>query len=347
MQDSKTQISSTTQKFLDIYDIVDDFLILKDGATALIITLNAMNFGLLAEEEQDAIIYSYAGLLNSLNYPIQIVIRSQTKDVSGYIQLLDEELGKADSDLKREWIKKYRQFVADLIRERNVLDKKFYVVIPATSLEMGLLPPSTVLPGVKQPDLTTVEKSVILEKAREILEPKRDHLMAQFGRIGLIARQLNTQEIIQLFYLNYNPEASEGQQITDTSSYTTPLVQASVVKGIMQDNMQNPNPAPNTNQGNVPPTSAPVTNSASNMGAPTAPQMPTPVAPVSPSMPNPTPNDAQNEINSAASQVGNTPPVSNQSMPSSTANMRTNPMPAAPSPTATNSAADSQELPEI
>lgn len=293
MQTSQ-EISSTAQKFLEIHDVANDLLILKDGATALIITVSAMNFGLLAEEEQDAIIYSYAGLLNSLNYPIQIVIKSQTKDVTSYLKLLDDELEIATSHTKREWIKKYRSFVANLIRERNVLDKKFYVVIPATALEMGLLPPSTVIPGVHQPDLSTVERSVILEKAREILEPKRDHMMAQFGRIGLNARQLTTQEIIQLFYLSYNPEAAEGQQITDTNSYTTPLVRASVIKGgNMVDSTQMSGALNNTTVGPnlVAPAASPAALSTSGQTTetPTAPIMTQPLSAPSISSPQPAP----------------------------------------------------------
>ncbi len=297
MQTSQ-EISSTAQKFLEIHDVANDLLILKDGATALIITVSAMNFGLLAEEEQDAIIYSYAGLLNSLNYPIQIVIKSQTKDVTTYLKLLDDELEIATSHTKREWIKKYRSFVANLIRERNVLDKKFYVVIPATALEMGLLPPSTVIPGVHQPDLSTVERSVILQKAREILEPKRDHLMAQFGRIGLNARQLATQEIIQLFYLSYNPEAAEGQQITDTNSYTTPLVRASVIKGgNMIDSTQMSGAINNTTVGPnlVAPAASPAALSLNNQVA-----EPATVAPVAPATqaiaPTPVPTPAPSPV---------------------------------------------------
>lgn len=219
-----TQIQSTTQQFLDIYDITNDIVIMKDGACSLIMMVNALNFGLLAEEEQDGIMYAYAGLLNSLNYPIQIVIRSQTKDATNYLNLLREQESKASTELKKSQIRAYAGFVADLIRERNVLDKKFYIVIPANNLEMGLLPPSTVIPGVKQVDISTVERSVILDKAKTILEPKRDQLLSQFNRIGLYGRQLNTQEIIQLFYTSYNPEAAEGQQITNSNDYTTPLV---------------------------------------------------------------------------------------------------------------------------
>lgn len=226
---TQTQIHSTTQDFTDIYDIANDLVIMKDGSTALVLTVDAMNFGLLAEEEQDAVMYAYAGLLNSLNYSIQIVIRSQTKDATNYLNLLRDQEQAATSDTKRTFIREYREFVANLIRERNVLDKKFYIAIPATSLEMGLLPPSTVIPGVKKVDISTVERSVILDKAKNILEPKRDHLISQFGRLGLFARQLQTQEIIQLFYTSYNPEAAEGQQITDSRNYVTPLVEAATM----------------------------------------------------------------------------------------------------------------------
>ncbi len=225
---TQQQIDSTTQQFLDIFDITNDLVILKDGTASLVITVDAMNFGLLAEEEQDSIMYAYAGLLNSLNYPIQIVIKSQTKDVTGYLHLLKEQEDKATSRLQQQRIMKYREFVSNLIRERNVLDKKFYVAIPAKPLELGLVPISSVVPGQAQTDISTVDKSMVNEKARSILEPKRDHLIAQFARIGLYSRQLETQEIIQLFYQSYNPEAFEGQGMGDSKSYTTPLVTASV-----------------------------------------------------------------------------------------------------------------------
>lgn len=299
MPTTANEIHSTTQTFLDIYDITNDILINKDGSTALILQVNALNFGLLAEEEQDAIMYSYAGLLNSLNYPIQIVIRSQTKDVTNYLNLLAEEEEKAVNPSQKQRINRYRAFVADLIKERNVLDKKFYVVIPASALEMGLLPASTVLPGVKQPDLTTVERSVILDKAREVLDPKRDHLVSQFARIGLAGRQLTTQEIIQLFYMSYNPEAAEGQQITDTNSYTTPLVRASVQGGYMAD-------MPSTQQPAVMPT--PAMEQASQ-----APGQPTPEIPAAPSTqpisPAPVPEVAPVPTAPAMPPVGTPPPA--------------------------------------
>ncbi|KUK79875.1 MAG: hypothetical protein XD95_0051 [Microgenomates bacterium 39_7] len=193
-----------------------------------------MNFGLLAEAEQDAVIYTYASLLNSLNYPIQIVIQSQTKDVTDYLNLLKQQETEVSTDQKRDRIARYRQFVSDLIKERNVLDKKFYVVGSATPGELGLITADSVIPGKTEFDITKFEKSVILEKTESVLDPRRDHLISQFARIGLFARQLNTQEIIRIFYTSYNPEASEGLEVADTLQYTTPLVRASLIKQTQQ-----------------------------------------------------------------------------------------------------------------
>jgi len=225
---SDNVISSTTQDFLDVYDITNNMVLLKDGTVAVILQIGTMNFSLLAEQEQDAIIYTYGSLLNSLNFQIQINIQSSVKDASRYLRLLDEQANKASSRDKAERIKKYQNFVANLIHERNVLEKKFFVIIPTGVAEMGLYSPKNVLPGQTKFDIHSIEKTVLVEKASTILDPRRDHLISQFNRIGLSARQLNTQEIIQNFYVNYNPESIEGQEVTNSANYTTPLVRANM-----------------------------------------------------------------------------------------------------------------------
>ena len=286
MTDQKT-ISSTSQEFLDIYDITNNIVILKNGSASVVLSVNAMNFGLLAEQEQDAVIYSYAGLLNSINYPIQILIQSQTKDASSYLKLLAKREEKTKDEIKRAWIRRYSQFVNNLIKERNVLDKKFFVIIPASSLEMSLTPGQNIVSGFKEQSVEGVEKSVILEKAQNLLEPKKDHLIAQFNRIGLYARQLSTQEIIRLFYTNYNPGATEGQQITNSQSYTTPLVQAQIRGDYMNDQSQNPlEPTQAQSTASVGGAQTPATP-ASDAPAPASPPAPaaTPSAPVEPTQP--------------------------------------------------------------
>jgi hypothetical protein len=225
---SDNTINSTTQEYLDVYDITNDMVILKDGVVSIIMQIGTMNFSLLAEQEQDAIIYTYGALLNSLNFPIQINIQSNIKDASRYLRLLDNQIKQSKSRAKSQLIGEYRDFVANLIRERNVLEKKFFVVIPTNAAEMGLYTAESVLPGKTKFDINNFEKTVLIEKAATVLDPRRDHLISQFNRIGLFARQLDTQEIIQNFYINYNPESMEGQEVTNSESYTTPMVRASI-----------------------------------------------------------------------------------------------------------------------
>ena len=279
---------STTQQFLDIFDITNNFVIMKDGTASLIIAVDAMNFGLLAEEEQDSIMYAYAGLLNSINYPIQIIIRSQTKDVTSYLQLLKDQEAATPDRSKQKRIERYRKFVADLIRERNVLDKKFFVVIPAEPVELGILAATSVIPGKGTINITSVDRNIIIEKARNLLEPKKDHLIAQFARIGLYSRQLETQEIIQLFYLSYNPEASEGQQIGDSNSYTTPLVGAQIEVNAMNSSKINESPSTAQDQSSTPPVTEQVSSAL--------PAQETVSSPASEAALSPTPNPTTNPV---------------------------------------------------
>ena len=272
-------ITSTSQLFLNLFDITNDLIILDDGSATMVLTVSAMNFGLLSEDEQDATIYAYAGLLNSLSFPTQIVIRSQPKDVSVYLKVISDKERETTNPLYKKRIKSYREFVESLVQEQNVLDKKFYFVIPLSAVEMGMTPTS-VMPGAKAKPITSYDKSFIIDKAKTNLEPRRDHLIDQLARIGLYSRQLTTQELIQMLYSSYNPESFEGQKITDTQNYTTPLVQAQL------QTTPEPEPVPvqNSSQPTVqpklvdqasftaPPSPEPQPDSASVVQAPSEPQ---------------------------------------------------------------------------
>jgi len=84
-------IRSSTQLFTEIETIDRGIVMFTDGSCVMVVSATAVNFGLLSEKEQDAIIYSYAGLLNSLSFPIEILIRTQHKDVTAYLQILEDQ----------------------------------------------------------------------------------------------------------------------------------------------------------------------------------------------------------------------------------------------------------------
>lgn len=179
---------ATTQQHIPINEIKNDVVILKDGSYACIIQTSAVNFGLLSENEQLAIISAFAGLLNSLSFMVQIVIRSKRLDISSYLHLLDNALKSQQNPLLAELMLRYRNFIENTISENEVLDKQFFIVIPVSYLELGLVKGS----------------GDTVAKAMTILVPRRDHVIRQLSRIGLKATQLPNEELIKLFYEIYN-----------------------------------------------------------------------------------------------------------------------------------------------
>jgi hypothetical protein len=217
---NKIAIRGTTQDHLEIEDIRDNLVLLKDGSCALIIQTSAINFSLLSAAEQEAIIYAYASLLNSLTFAIQIVIRSKKKDISSYVAKLEAAEQKQDNPLLKKQISMYRDFVIKTVKDNNVLDKKFYLIIPFSSLELGM--GSSTKSLFKQRQLP-LPKEIILEKAKVALAPKAEHLYRLMGSLGLKGRQMTTPELIELFFDAYNPN-TERPNVGEITSYTTPIV---------------------------------------------------------------------------------------------------------------------------
>ena len=211
----KIAIKGTTQDHLPIEDVVDGIVILKDGSCAAVLKVSSVNFDLLSEREQQALIYAYGGILNSLTFPIQIVIHSSTKDVSSYLERLRVAEEKQDSPQLKERIQSYRKFIEDTVKRNDVLSKSFYIVIPFSVLALGMGGAPKKMFGFlpKRNTGLPYSKEYILEKARANLEPKRDHLVRLFARLGLEIKEMNTKELLGLFYKLYNPEGAINQNV--------------------------------------------------------------------------------------------------------------------------------------
>lgn len=222
MDITKIAIKGSTQEHLEIVDIRNDLVLLKDGSVALTIRVSAVNFGLLSEKEQEAIIFAYTGLLNSLNFAVQIIVRSQRKDISHYVSLLEIEEKKQANSLLAGQIKKYREFILQTVKENNVLDKRFYIVIPFSSLELGVQSTAGGILKRRQSGLP-LPADTIIEKAKVALWPKRDHILRQLGRLTLKAKQLTTSELVELFYEIYSTTGSSSPTEITTAPPTPPI----------------------------------------------------------------------------------------------------------------------------
>ena len=228
-------IKNTTQEHLDIEDIKNDYVFLKTGGIVAIIQTTAVNFDLLSEIEQDAMIGAFSMLLNSLTFPVQVLVRSKRLDISKYIDLVYKVEQQQKDPLLKFQAESYRKFVQDLIQQNDVLDKKFYVSIPSaptTAKELGASPldPFWRLFGMHKRQMS-VNLQQAERRGNNELPPKIDHIIKEFNRIGVRSRRLNTQELVELFFEIYNPSSIHGQRVrTNVNDFMTAVVQPAILE---------------------------------------------------------------------------------------------------------------------
>jgi len=195
----------STQEHLDIEDIRDDLVVLKTGKVSLVIETTSLNFDLLDSKEQDAKIYGFASFLNSIRFPIQIVIRTQRTDIAKYIGLLEDYKKKSGSESIMKQVSIYQDFINNLTEATQILDKRFFTVIPTTiTTEVD----TNFLKQVFGREKRIVNVQQIVQKAKDELYPKRDAIIKQYANMGVAARQLATDELIKLYYSVYEPDKS-------------------------------------------------------------------------------------------------------------------------------------------
>jgi hypothetical protein len=209
VQKPTSPIKSTTQSFIEIEDVKDDILLMKDFSAVIVIEVGAVNFWLLSVEEQSSMIYSYGNLLNSLSFPTQILIISKKMDISSYIEYLEGKIINQRQDLIKKQMESYRDFIKNVVKRNSVLEKRFFFVIPFSPLEMGIA-------GMKGQGLN---KEYVVSRAKTSLYPKRDNLLRLLAKIGLRATVMQKQELVELYYNLYNPSAT-GRLLAPVDNYT-------------------------------------------------------------------------------------------------------------------------------
>lgn len=209
----------STQDHLEIEDIRDDLVLLKDGRVSLVIETGAVNFDLLSDEEQDAKIKTFAGMLNSLNFQMQIVILTERSDLTAYLERLTAYREQQASKPLMKQIEIYTQFIKNLTYNREVLDKRFFIVIPEVSAEVQR---TSIVKQIFGRRIQITNRKAIFEKSKINLYPKRDHLFKQFKKMGIEAWQLNNDQLVRLYYSMYDPDKIGAQNLElVTTKYTS------------------------------------------------------------------------------------------------------------------------------
>ncbi len=230
-----TKINATTQDHLDIEEVKNDMVVLKNGSVCAVLQTTAVNFDLLSEIEQDAIIAAFSMLLNSLTFPVQVVLRSKKLDITKYVEKVQRIEAKQTDPLLKHQAESYRKFIQDIIKNNEVLDKKFFVVIPSgeTVEKQSFAGPFDFVFKLfgTHAKRVRVDVNTALKEAQIQLLPKVDHVVGEFGRIGIKARQMTTQELVELYFDIYNPSSVHGQRIrTSIDDYKTAIVNPAILE---------------------------------------------------------------------------------------------------------------------
>src|SRR6266403_1508082 len=224
--DTSAKSGKSTQSSLLISEIKDGVIIMRDGSLRGVILGSAINFDLMSPGEQESVEFAYQGFINSLHFPVQIVIKSQKIDISSYIEKLQGLRGEQSNELLGTLMEDYIANIRALVDEVNIMDKQFYVAVPyfpPTTIQQA----SNIINGVKAaftpaPEITVSEED--FRKYKQELSQRMALVASGMSQMGVRAISLGTQELVDLYYMWYNPDVAANQKLIDIIQINTPVV---------------------------------------------------------------------------------------------------------------------------
>lgn len=222
---------NSTQNALQIAEIRDGIVIMNDGSFRAVMMVKSINFDLMSPQEREAVEYSYQGFLNSLYFPIQIFAHSNKVDLRPYLEKLDKIRSEHDNMLLALLMEDYINYMSDLSVQTNIMDKRFYVVVPffpAVDAQKAINSTKTLFSGFGALFNTKQQHVVIneadLEKGKAELRNRVQAVLVGLMQCGVQGLPLDTQELIELYYDTYNPDTATRQEIKNFADLTAPVI---------------------------------------------------------------------------------------------------------------------------
>jgi type IV secretory pathway VirB4 component len=203
-----TVSSKATQEFVPIKEVRDGIVMLKDGSMRAIILTSSLNFSLKSDEERNAITAQFQDFLNSLDFPVQIIIQSRRLDIRPYLALLEEQYKKQLNDLMKIQTREYIEFVKKFTESTNIMTKSFFITVPYEPAIVNVKS-SSFNPFQKQSSDKTSARQATFEENRTQLEQRVGVVEQGLTRCGIRVIRLGTEETIELFYKVFNPGETE------------------------------------------------------------------------------------------------------------------------------------------
>ncbi len=209
---AQSKEEESTQKFLNIQGIRDGVIILKSKALRSIVMCSSINFSLMSEDEQKGKIFAYQDFLNSLNFPVEIVIQSRKLNISRYLEKVKEAERMQENELLRMQTAEYHEFIKSLVELSNITSNHYYMVVPYSPA--GIEATRSIMDKIKGliSPAKEVKKDIEgFKKQKEELSLRINTVVNGLSGVGIQAAPLNTQEVVELFYSWYNPGESTTQ----------------------------------------------------------------------------------------------------------------------------------------
>ena len=202
----------STQQFVEIDEIKDGVVLLKSGGVRSVVMVSGINFELKSEEEQEMITGAYQNFLNSLDFSIQIVVHSRKLNIDRYLAKMQEIYAQEPNELLKNQLSEYISFVHGFVKENEIMTKQFFVVVPYegaafADVKKGFSGFSKLFSSKKKSETQAAQESLDQKKIQ--IRQRVDQVIAGIERIGLRAVPLQDDELLELFYNLYNPEAIE------------------------------------------------------------------------------------------------------------------------------------------
>ncbi len=214
----------STQVYLEIDIIRDGVIVLKNGDFRSIIEVGGVNFFLRSQEEQDSLIMRFQDFLNTIEFPIQIVVQSRFLDLDFYISELRGRINKQTNELMKEQTEQYTMFVEQIVEQINVMEKRFFIVVPWNVNKISSSSFVDKIMGWIDPTRPIIRYESQFEKNKLQLMQRVDVVSAAASSLGVSVNILNTQQIIDLFYKNYNPNSSQKAKIKNVEGLDADII---------------------------------------------------------------------------------------------------------------------------
>lgn len=222
---------NSTQNTLLFSELRDGMVIMNDGSFRAVVSCKSINFDLMSDREREAVEYSYQSFLNSLYFPVQILIKSQRVDIGPYIDKLVKIRRDQDNMLLGVLMEDYINFIEVLSEETNIMDKQFYIVVPyypsgdVSAIVQNSKNIFSALFGSSNQQQHIKIDQTAYAKAKEETSNRVNAVLSGLFQMGVRGSQLNTKQLAELYYNVYNPDTAVREPLKDFENSTSTFVQ--------------------------------------------------------------------------------------------------------------------------